>query len=56
MKLSPAEQEKLMIFTAGELARRWERGLKLIGSIRIQYSTSVTTPGETARSGGRSPT
>jgi urease subunit gamma len=30
MKLSPAEQEKLMIFTAGEVARRRrERGLKL---------------------------
>jgi len=30
MKLSPAEQEKLMIFTAAEVARRRrERGLKL---------------------------
>jgi urease subunit gamma len=30
MRLSPAEQEKLMIFTAGEVARRRrERGLKL---------------------------
>jgi urease subunit gamma len=30
MKLSPAEQEKLMIFAAGEVARRRrERGLKL---------------------------
>jgi urease subunit gamma len=30
MKLSPAEQEKFMIFTAGEVARRRrERGLKL---------------------------
>jgi urease subunit gamma len=30
MKLSPAEQEKLMIFTASEVARRRrERGLKL---------------------------
>lgn len=30
MRLSPAEREKLMIFTAGEVARRRrERGLKL---------------------------
>jgi urease gamma subunit len=29
MKLSPAEQEKLVIFTAGEVARRRERGLNL---------------------------
>ncbi|CAA9455642.1 MAG: Urease gamma subunit [uncultured Rubrobacteraceae bacterium] len=30
MKLSPMEQEKLMIFTAAEVARRRrERGLKL---------------------------
>ncbi len=30
MRLSPAEQEKLMIFTAAEVARRRrERGLKL---------------------------
>ncbi|WP_047864829.1 urease subunit gamma [Rubrobacter aplysinae] len=30
MQLSPREQEKLMIFTAAEVARkRWERGLKL---------------------------
>ena len=29
MRLSPAEREKLMIFTASEVARRRERGLKL---------------------------
>ena len=29
MKLSPAEQEKRMIFTAAEVARRRDRGLKL---------------------------
>ncbi len=29
MKLSPAEQEKLMIFTVSEVARRRDRGLKL---------------------------
>lgn len=29
MKLSPMEQEKLMIFTAAEVARCRERGLKL---------------------------